>query len=120
MSVASLREELERELVAWALAGQQTPADNDVLIDLSQPLLARHLPVGSAVRLARSVLPSWYLSLWYDQTQLDGRAIVARIDYSILSVRAASPGGDQDGVGCSLLMAEFLRAVLGGQVGDSA
>lgn len=120
MSVASLREELERELVAWALSGHQTAADNNALIELARPLLARHLPVGSAVRLARAVLPSWYVSLWYDQSQLDGRAIVVHIDSTIISVRAAAPGGHEDGVGCSLLMAEFLRAVLEGQVGDAS
>jgi len=113
VTVAALREELQRELTVWALGAMHRMADWERR-ELASPLMATHLPPGTFVRLPWRLMPEWYRQIFHDPTQIDGRVVVEEVGVAV--VRVCTPAGTRYSVETDA----FLDAVLAGQVGDAS
>lgn len=113
MSVAALREEIQRELTVWAL-GSMHRMEPWERRELASPLIAAHMPPGTFIRLPWTLMPDWFRQIFHDPTQIDGRVVVEEVDSVVVRVR--TPVGTKYSVEADA----FLDAVLAGQVGDAA
>jgi hypothetical protein len=119
MSVAALRVELERELVVWGLSFPGVP-ENWQRTNFCRRFIAEHLPIGTRLRVPAMLMPDWYMRLWWDRTQLDGRAEVIESANGLISVVGAQPGRIELDTRYSIELDRFVDAVLSGAVGDSS
>lgn len=113
MSIASLKEEADREHALAALGGTDLPpwllgmgGTTDLInwsgwsgsrdgFDPSRPadlLVEAHLQVGDLVRVTAKLIPEWVLGQMQDLTQLDGRAVLERLDLGIVYLRLVGLG----------------------------
>ncbi|SRR6266567_7637953 len=119
MTVAALRVELEREEALWGLTMMRR-ADRWERWGTTEPLLSEHLPPRTRLRMPLTLLPSWYRQLWWDPTQIDGRAEIVVIDQIYVRLMGMAPGGGALDTDYTISTYGFLDAVLAGLVGDSS
>lgn len=146
VSIATLKEELEREDALLALAGMNRTGGSTDLIQWSGPgpgyadapgrvpewkldIILRHLSHGSTMRVSRGLIPAWLLDYFPDPTQLDGRCSfdaernsnrTASCVYLRLSALGLRKTWGADGpafvVGSAF---DFMRHVRAGEIVDS-
>lgn len=119
MTVASLRVELEREEALWGLTMMRR-ASRWERWETVERLVREHLPPRTRLRIPLTLMPTWYRQLWWDLTQIDGRAEVIVVDEMLVRLMGVAPGGDALDTGYTIATDEFLDAVLAGSVGDSS
>ena len=122
MTVAALRVELEREEAVWGLTMMRR-ADRWERWETVEPLMREHLPSQTRLRIPLTLMPMWYRQLWWDATQIDGRAEVVDIDQINVRLIGMAPGSislDTGDTNYTIPTDEFLDAVLAGAVGDSS
>jgi hypothetical protein len=117
MTVAALRIELEREDVMWGLTMMRR-ADAWERWETAEALVRRHLPAGVYVRMPLILMPDWYRNLWWDRTQVDGRAALNDIDQRYVRLSGVGPGGTETIYHVDTV--DFLDAVLAGIIGDAS
>jgi hypothetical protein len=117
VTVAALRDELEREDVLWGLTMMRR-AESWERWEIAEAMVRKHLPPGVYVRMPWPLMPDWYRNLWWDPTQVDGRAEVQEIDQTTVRLAGVGPNGSQTVY--HLRTTEFLDAVLSGFIGDSS
>lgn len=117
MSVAALREELQREQVVWAL-GSMRPVKDWERWGLAKAALEAHLPPGTPMRLPLGLMPDWYRQTFADPTQIDGRVALIEANSAVVTVITATHWNG--GTRYSVESVAFLDAVLAGQVGDAS
>ena len=124
MSVASLREELEREQALYALAGHKAPqGGSSDLIHWEIPLrsypterIARHLRPGDPMRVTLSLMPQWVTQMFGDASQVDGHVRYKMSDPWAVRLQAT---GLQHNPEFTVRVTLFIQAVLHGQVIDA-
>ena len=119
MTVDALRIELEREEAVWGLTMVRR-AETWERWELVEPLLHEHLPPRSRIRVPLTLMPVWYRNMWFDCTQVDGRAEVEDWNHMTVQVRGVSPTTLELDMRYPIETRLFLDAVLGGTIGDSS
>ena len=117
MTIAALREELQQEEVLWGLEMMRR-ADPWERWETAAALVRRHLPPGVYVRIPLTLMPDWYRNLWWDRTQVDGRAALNDINQRTVELRGIGPGGTETLYRVDTT--DFLDAVLAGSIGDAS
>lgn len=130
VSIATLKEELEREDALLALAGMNRTGRSTLIVpEWKLDIILRHLSHGSTMRVSRGLIPAWLLDYFPDPTQLDGRCSfdaernsnrTASCVYLRLSALGLRKTWGADGpafvVGSAF---DFIRHVRAGEIVDS-
>lgn len=119
MTVAALRAELEREEALWGLAMLRLPAAWERW-EMAEPLIREHLRPAARIRVPLGLMPVWYRTLWWDATQIDGRATVDEVNEVVTRLYGARPSSTSLDTIYSVETYAFLDAVLSGAVGDAS
>lgn len=119
MTVAALRAELEREAVLWGMA-MLRPAQGWERWEIAEPLVREHLPQATRIRVPLRLMPAWYRTLWWDPTQIDGRAQVDEVNSAVVRLDGPRPNSLALDTAYSIVTMDFLDAVLSGDVGDAS